>query len=228
MLETHRRDQIAMLVHDLRHPLSSLRLVAELLEGEELSPEERADSIETIRRMCADMSRLVDGMLAASRLEAGVFAVDKRKVQVGDVMAPMLAMFRHVAARRRIAVTWEGRADLVVDADPPKLRQAIDNLVANAVKFAPKGGKVRVRTGIAGEGRAKRFVLEVADDGPGVPADERAHVFDPYRQGKRGRALGGSGLGLAIVRGISEAHGGGVEVGESDLGGASFRLWVPA
>jgi two-component system sensor histidine kinase/response regulator len=228
MLEAHRRDQIAMLVHDLRHPLSSLKLVAELLEGDDLSPAERASAIETIRRMCEDMRRLVDGMLAASRLEAGVFAVERKRTRVGAIVGPALSVFRPLAARRRVAIEWCGADDLPIDADAPKLRQAIDNLLANAVKFVRKGGKVRIDAWVEEvAARPPAVVLQVSDDGPGIPVEERAHIFDRYRQGVRGRSAGGAGLGLAIARGIAEAHGGGIEVVDSPLGGAAFRLRVP-
>ena len=115
-------------------------------------------------------------------------------------------------------------------ADPQKLRQAIDNVVANAVKFTPRGGRVRVRVGrerVDGGRGEEQTVFEVADTGPGVPVGERESIFDRYRQGSRGRAAGGAGLGLAIARGIAEAHGGSVTVGSSDLGGAAFRISLP-
>jgi len=223
-LETQRRDHIAMLVHDLRHPLASLGLVAEVLTAEDLSPEERRTMVVTMRALCADMSRLVDGVLAASRLEAGVFQVDKRATTARTVLAPTIAALSPVASRRSIALAFEGDLDVRLEADATKLRQAIDNLVANALKLTPRGGTVRVRV----EPRRGAVVFEVSDSGPGVPPAERSTIFDRYRQGATGRTAGGAGLGLAIAKGIAEAHGGSIVVGDSDLGGASFRLSVPA
>jgi signal transduction histidine kinase len=171
------------------------------------------------------MARLVDGVLAASRLEAGVFSVDLREVRLGAVVDPMLAVFTPVAARRRVALSFEGDRDALVRVDPAKLRQALDNLVANALKFTPRGGRVRVRVAREGD----RRVFEVADSGPGIPAAEQEAIFDRYRQGARGRAAGGAGLGLAIARGIAEAHQGTIAVATADasLGGAAFRLVLP-
>jgi signal transduction histidine kinase len=223
MLETQRRDHIAMLVHDLRHPLASLGLVAEVLTADDLTPEERRGMVVTIRSLCADMSRLVDGVLAASRLEAGVFQVDKRATTVRAVLSPTIHALSPVAARRHITLAFEGELDAPIEADPVKLRQAIDNLVANALKLTPRGGNVRVRLA---KGRGS-VVFEVCDTGPGVPEQERATIFDRYRQGASGRTAGGAGLGLAIAKGIAEAHGGTLTVGDSDLGGAAFRLSVP-
>ena len=223
MIESQRRDHIAMLVHDLRHPLSSLALIAEVLQSEDLSGAERQATVAQIRTMCAEMARLVDGVLVASRLEAGVFFVEPRPVGVRVIVEPLLSVFTPVAARRRVTLVFDGSLDLEVRADPQKLRQALDNLVANALKFTPKGGRVRLK--VWREQGAVTF--EIADTGPGIPEAERASVFDRYKQGSRGRAAGGAGLGLAIARGIAEAHHGSIEVATGELGGAAFRIVLP-
>jgi signal transduction histidine kinase len=231
MLDAQRRDHIAMLVHDLRHPLSSLGLIAEVLETEDMTPSERLQTVGQIRSMCAEMARLVDDVLAASRLEAGVFSVEPRPVRIGAVIEPMLAVFTPVASRRRVALVFEGSLDLELRADPQKLRQALDNLVANALKFTPRGGRVCVRvsrqSASASAGAGPMVALEIADTGPGIAPAERNAIFDRYRQGSRGRAAGGAGLGLAIARGIAEAHRGTIEVVDGDLGGATFRILLP-
>jgi two-component system, sensor histidine kinase and response regulator len=226
VLEGQRRDHVAMLVHDLRHPLSSLGLIAEVLESDDLTVAERETSVSQIRSLCAEMARLVDGVLAASRLEAGVFTVEPRTIPARAIVGPMLAVFTPVAARRRIALSFEGSLDHELRADPHKLRQALDNVLANALKFTPRGGRVRVR--VASEaGPPPRTVFEIADTGPGIPEGDRERIFDRYKQGSRGRAAGGAGLGLAIARGIAEAHHGTIEVVTGDLGGAAFRIALP-
>ena len=114
---------------------------------------------------------------------------------------------------------FDGTLDLQLSADPQKLRQTLDNLVANALKFTPRGGRVRIRVWREDE----RTVLEIADTGPGIPPAERDTIFDRYKQGSRGRASGGAGLGLAIARGIVEAHHGTISVADGDMGG-TMRL----
>jgi two-component system, sensor histidine kinase and response regulator len=223
LLEGQRRDHIAMLVHDLRHPLSSLGLIAEVIDSEEMSPADRHMAVSQIRGMCTEMARLVDGVLVASRLEAGVFTVQPRPIRVGAVIEPMLAVFTRVATRRRVALVFDGMLDLQLKADPQKLRQALDNLVANALKFTPRGGRVVVRVRREGES----IVFEVSDTGPGIAPAERATIFDRYRQGSRGRAAGGAGLGLAIARGIAEAHHGTISVSDGEQGGSTFRIVLP-
>jgi signal transduction histidine kinase len=231
LLDTQRRDHIAMLVHDLRHPLSSLALIAEVLESEDMTPETRSAVIEQIRGMVSEMTRLIDGMLVATRLEAGIFTVEPRLGSLSDIIEPTLRMFTPVAARRQVDLRVERPADDRVRADSPKLRQALDNIVANALKFTPKGGCVRLRVWHEPPGLTElpgQLIFEIADTGPGIPAGERTTIFDRYRQGSKGRAAGGAGLGLAIARGIAKAHGGDVSVGSSDLGGAAFRLTIPS
>ena len=135
----------------------------------------------------------------------------------------MLAVFTPVAARRRVTLEFDGALDLELSADPQKLRQTLDNLVANALKFTPRGGRVRVRVWREDD----QTIFEIADTGPGIPPSEWDTIFDRYRQGSRGRASGGAGLGLAIARGIAEAHHGSITVGAGDMGGAAFRLMLP-
>jgi two-component system sensor histidine kinase/response regulator len=223
LLEAQRRDHIAMLVHDLRHPLSSLGLLAELLDADDMPAAERQSAVSQMRALCREMARLVDGVLVASRLEAGVFSVEPRMTSVRSIVEPMLAVFTPVATRRRVALEFDGSLDLEVYADPQKLRQALDNLLANALKLTPRGGRVRVRAGHLRD----ETVFEISDSGPGVAPEETESIFDRYRQGSHGRAAGGAGLGLAIARGIAEAHHGTISVSTGELGGAAFRIVLP-
>ncbi|MGH7280879.1 MAG: ATP-binding protein, partial [Polyangiaceae bacterium] len=222
-LEGQRRDHIAMLVHDLRHPLASLRLIAEILDAENVSDDERREAVGTIRSLSTEMGRLVDDVLMASRLEAGVFSVSLRAATVGEIVDPSLRAFTVTAARRSIDFLPALDSSAQLRADPQKLRQAIDNLLANAFKFTPRGGKIRLRVEIDG-GKVR---IEVEDSGPGIPQSERGTIFDRYKQGLRGRSAGGAGLGLAIAKGIAEGHSGSIDVYDGALGGVGFRIVLP-
>ncbi len=218
-----RRDQTAMLVHDLRHPLANLSMLAEVIEADDLRPEDRREAAATIRRMVDNLGGLVDSILTASRLEAGVFTVEPHAVSVEALVTHSIDVFGPLAARRRIALDVAPLPSTPVRADPARIRQVIDNLVSNALKFTPRGGHVRVSAETAGA--AMRVIVD--DSGMGVPASERPVIFDRYRQGVTGRARGGSGLGLAIAAGIVAAHGGEILCADSPLGGARFSFTLP-
>ena len=192
MLEAQRRDHIAMLVHDLRHPLSSLGLIAEVLDSEDMSPRRaprgrRADPGHVHR----------DGAPGRRRPRrepprgGGLLGRAARRSRWARSSSPMLAVFTPVATRRRVALVFDGSLDLEVRADPQKLRQALDNLVANALKFTPRGGRVVVRVRAA---RAEGVRLRDLRHGP---RDRRrasaTSIFDRYKQGSRGRAAGRRG-----------------------------------
>ncbi len=218
-----RRDQTAMLVHDLRHPLANLSMLAEVMEGDEMHRDERLAAAATIRRMVDDLSLLVDTILTASRLESGVFSVTPRVVSLSEVLEPSIGVFRPLAQRRRVRLEVVAPAGVSILADRQRLRQVLDNLLSNAVKFTPRGGTVRLEV----ESGPESVRFQVSDSGPGVAPEERGLIFDRYRQGARGRTKGGAGLGLAIARGVVEAHGGTIWCEGGPLGGASFVFELP-
>ena len=163
--ETERRDHIAMLVHDLRHPLSSIALVADLLTEERLESVDVREISTTLRAQVADMSRLIDGVLTASRLAGGHFSVERKKTTVRTVLEPTLRTFVPIAEKKGVQFDVSGELDAVLVADANKLRQAIDNLVANAIKFTPKGKGVSLRVKVLETG----LEIVVEDGGPGIP-----------------------------------------------------------
>lgn len=218
-----RRDQTAMLVHDLRHPLATLLMLAETLD-EDVSREERRQAAGMIRRTVAELQRLVDGVLTASRLEAGVFSVSPTSDALASVITPSVATISPLAQRRSVALAVSGPTQVAVRIDAEKLRQVLDNLLANALKFSPRGSAIRI---VVDDGDAAMVRVSVADEGPGVPPEEVPTMFDRYRQGAFGRTRGGAGLGLAIARGIVEAHGGTISYAPGPHGGAVFTFTVP-
>jgi two-component system, OmpR family, phosphate regulon sensor histidine kinase PhoR len=227
-LDRIRRDFVANASHELRTPLTSIRGFVEALEDGAVAEAETAQRFLGKIRVHADrMAALVEDLLELSRLESGERPPLWEKVVPSDVAEDVVVSFSGLAGRKEIALKRVdgGAPTIVTDAD--RLRRILENLVENAVKYTPGGGKVEVRSGPGPDGGA---VLEVRDDGPGIAGEHLPRIFERfYRVDKaRSRELGGTGLGLAIVKHLAEGMGASVSV-ESVLGrGTSFRVHVPA
>jgi two-component system, OmpR family, sensor kinase len=215
---------IADASHELRTPLTSVRGLAEygLQQGDSASPEELLRLMGLIDGEAGRMSRLVDDLLLLARFDAGR-ALDRRPVDLASIAAEAVQQARIVAAGR--PVTLEAAEPVIVDADPERLRQIIDNLIGNAVQHTPPGTPVAVTvSGEPGSGR-----LTVADSGPGMTQEQASHVFERFYRtdDARSRARGGSGLGLAIAASLATAHGGELTVDTQPGHGAAFCLRLP-
>ncbi|MFN2564228.1 MAG: PAS domain S-box protein [Gemmatimonadaceae bacterium] len=223
---TRARDEMMGIVaHDLRNPLSTIRMAAELLleVGGGERPLERKQ-IEIMRRAADRMNRLIGDLLDVKRIESGTLAVEPRPEAVATVVGDALEMLRPLAKSSSLqleAAVPDGLPRVLVD--PPRVQQVLSNLVGNAIKFTPAGGQITVRAELAPDG----VCLAVVDTGPGIPTEQLPHIFGRYWQGKRTDKRG-VGLGLAIAKGIVEAHRGRIWV-ESQVGaGTSFYFTVPA
>lgn len=219
------RDEVVSIVsHDLRNPLGVVAAAADLLLDLPLDEEERRRQVEIIARSAARMSRLIEDLLDVSRIEAGALVVRTAQEDPEEILEEVRSEFEDQAADRglRLVVAVE-RGTPPARADRDRVLQALSNLIGNALKFTPSGGTIRVTAEPAGDGVA----FSVEDDGPGIPEEAQAHLFDRFWQAERhGRT--GAGLGLAIVRGIAEAHGGRVEVSSREGQGARFTLVLPS
>jgi two-component system, OmpR family, sensor kinase len=210
--------------HELRTPLTSIRGYAELFEiGARDRPEDLATSMRHIREEADRMSVLVDDLLLLARLGR------ERPVEMEPVdVVPIVS--RAVTAARASVPEHEVLSDVPAQAlvlgDALRLRQVVDNLIANALRHSPDGSPVEVR--VAADSTS--VSVEVADRGLGVPPEEAARIFEPFYRSdsSRTRATGGAGLGLAIVAAIVGAHGGAVDVVPNQPAGARFRVRLPA
>jgi signal transduction histidine kinase len=217
-----RRDEVLGIVaHDLRNHLNTIRASSKVaLVMSDRSPRR---PIETIERVSARMERLIRDLLDVSAIECGTLAIDPAAVQPLDVLAE--AIDAHVAAGAELGIKLDVdcAADLPeVAADFQRMLQVLGNLLGNAIKFTPRGGRVVV--GASREVDRVRFW--VSDTGPGIPADHVPHVFDKFSP-RRARPQDGIGLGLAICKAIVDAHGGRIWV-DSDFGqGTTVHFTVP-
>jgi signal transduction histidine kinase len=221
-----REDVLAIVSHDLKNPLATVRLSAAVLD-QKLT---RLPGGEALRGRVAAMDRaallmvgLITRMLDAARLDAGQpLAVEPRPEPVNDVIGEALSLIEPQATRGDILLMQCLTPGLMALCDRERLVQVLANLLGNAVKFTPSGGTVTVETREdAGEVR-----VAVRDTGPGIPADEQRHLFQRHWQ-SRSTAHQGSGLGLYIAKGLVEAHGGRLWV-ESTVGaGSTFTFTLP-
>jgi len=215
---------VSAVSHELRTPLTSIRMYADMLrEGWVKDDAQARDYFALISSESERLARLVNNVLDFSRLERGKKSFEMR---VGDP-APVV---REAAEAMRPYLRQQG-FDLVVEAPPSlptssfdkdALTQVLVNLIDNAVKYGGAGDRKEVR--IEAEARDGKVLLRVLDRGPGVPAEEREAIFEPFRRGANAGGAGGSGLGLALVRRYVDAHSGRVAVADREGGGAAFTI----
>ncbi len=211
-LESMRREFVANVSHELRTPLTTVKSYVEtLLDGE---VEDRATEVRFLRTVAAEadrMTRLVNDLLTLSLLDAGRLTLERQEVHVPELVASVSEKFMEKCERKGVELrTSFGTGIPAVWADPQRLEQALANLLSNAVDFTPTGGRIEVEVAVRGED----LVVEVRDNGAGIPSADLPRVFERfYRVDKaRSRELGGTGLGLSIAREIVEAHGGRIEL----------------
>ncbi len=223
------KDEFLMSVsHELRTPLTSISGWSQLLTTGRLNETQARAAIGAIHRGVDVQSRLIEDLLDVSRLLGGRLRLDRRVVDVNEIVAAAIENVQPAAENKHIAVHVEvGPGPVWINADRDRVLQMVWNMLSNAVKFTPDGGEVRASVALR-DGFAE---IAVADNGIGIAADFLPHVFERFRQGDGGpsRRHGGLGLGLAIVRQLAELHGGTVDVESAGAGaGATFRIRLPA
>jgi two-component system OmpR family sensor kinase len=211
--------------HELRTPLTSIRGYAELFRrGADRNPADLAKAMTSIENEGERMSRLIDDLLLLARLDEAR-PLDRTRVDLGHVIDDAVDAARVVDPTRSYGFEL-GSSELAVEGDERRLRQVLDNLLANVRQHTPRGSAVY----ITATRNRDEVILLVEDNGPGAPPELRDRIFDRFvrpDQG-RGRASGGAGLGLAIVRSIITAHGGSVRARAVLPHGISFELRLPA
>jgi signal transduction histidine kinase len=218
--EAARNDLVAAVSHDLRTPITSLRLLVEALDDDIVDEADRRAYLSKLRTHVAALAALIDDLFELSRLQAGELRWSLEWVRLGELVHETVeAMRRDDAARLVVDVP----PDLApAHAAPEQIQRVLFNLIQNAIRHTPADGSVTVRAEVAGEG----VQVEVADTGSGIAEDDRERIFEAFFQ-SGARSNGGAGLGLAISRAIVEAHGGRIWL-EPSAAGTSVRFTLPA
>jgi signal transduction histidine kinase len=222
-----RRNLIASVSHDLRTPLTSLRLLVEAIDDGVLAgPEETAEALRRAKQHVATLSTLVDDLFELARLEAGDISWTLSQVGVAELIDETVEAFRPQAEQKGLVLTESVPSDVApVRGNPEKLQRVLYNLMQNAVRHTPQDGTVTLRA----EPDDGFVRIEVADDGEGIPDDQAEHVFERFFRGGDGARNGtGAGLGLSISRAIVEAHGGRIWIEPGEQRGTRVVFTVPA
>ena len=213
--------------HELRTPLTSIRGYTELLldgEAGELGDDQRR-FLGVVDRNAHRLLHLVGDLLFLAQVEAGKLVLDVGAVDLGAVASESVEAARPQAEAKRITLTLATGPVPLVAGDRARIGQLMDNLVSNAIKFTPEGGRVDVRV----RALSKRAVFEVRDSGIGIPANEREHLFQRFYRTSTAteQAIQGTGLGLAISKAIVEAHDGRITLTSEQDVGTTFRVELP-
>ncbi|MBL8743603.1 MAG: HAMP domain-containing histidine kinase, partial [Myxococcales bacterium] len=227
MRETRRTSElrtsfVAGVSHELRTPLASVRMLSELLAEGRVDESERAEVAEALAREAKRMGETVDRFMAYAKSERGKLVAEKKPTDLAAIVSDRVGAFRERHPEARVEVE---APPLEVAVDRPQIEIVVDNLLENALKYAPDGQPYRVTLGQA----EQAVVLSVSDSGPGVPRNIAQKIFEAFQRGdeRLSRATSGTGLGLFLVRAIARAHGGDVELDASVDKGACFRVTLP-
>ena len=221
-----KEDFLAVLSHELRTPLNTAMGWIRLMEAGQLGPEETHKGISAVRRSLDQQLRLINDLLDLTSMAAGKTQIAPQYLDLCELIGLEAEAWRASASAAKIELVTSLEGPAPIYGDPERLNQVFSNLMANAIKFTPQGGRVSVSVGM----RGAEACMVVADTGRGIEARFLPHVFERFSQGESSTTgrVGGVGLGLAIVRSLVELHGGRVR-GESDGPGkgASFTVTLP-
>jgi signal transduction histidine kinase len=217
---------VALVSHELRTPLTSISGYLDLIveEKEGLTDEQR-QFLDVVRRNADRLQSLVGDLLFIAQIDSGNFRLDRAETDLAELARNSYESARFVADAKGVDVLLSADPVRSFSADPGRLAQLLDNLVSNAVKFTPQGGKVTIRVAQRGD----RALLHVADSGMGIPAEDQPRLFERFYRSSTttASAIPGTGLGLAIAKAIVDAHGGTITFTSRENAGTTFRVELP-
>jgi PAS domain S-box-containing protein len=224
----HKSQFLASMSHELRTPLNAIIGFSEVLldhSSLEIPEEQRRAYVEHIHLAGQHLLRLINDSLDMSKIEAGQMDMHWEEVKLGELIANCVALIQGDAGPKGIRVEAICEPpDGAIIADVARVEQVLYNLLSNAVKFTPNGGHIGVRARVGIDGAD----ISVTDNGIGIAPEDRATIFEPFRQAKTGpRPQEGTGLGLALASQFVQAHGGRIEVESTPGEGSCFNVWLP-
>ena len=225
-LEQEKNTFLRQMSHELKTPLASIREGTELLGDGTLGDLSNTQSevVEILRDSALELEQRIENLLSFSTWQQSKAELTVGEFELGNMVDKIIDNHRLEIVTKELKIRKKLQ-EITMLADREKLRMAVDNLVSNAVKYSPEGGRIRIRIAR----RAELAIVDVIDEGPGIPNDERERIFEPFFQGKapEGRHVRGTGIGLSVVRECVEAHGGHIGVRVRRNGGSHFRMSLP-
>jgi heavy metal sensor kinase len=211
--------------HELRTPLTIMRGELEALLKEQKLSEDQTSQVESVLEEAERLTQIVEGLLLMSRLEAGESQMTKDPVDFAEIVRTTTEQMTPLADDKAVSMNLETGSDVMVEGNEIRLKQVVVNLLDNAIKYTPEGGKITVKV----EGEPSWAILEVRDNGIGISEKALPHVFERFYRSEQiqARKARGTGLGLSMVHSILEAHSGEVTVESRENQGAVFRVRLP-
>ena len=211
--------------HELRTPLTIMRGELEALLQQEHLDEQETQQIVSVLEEAERLTQIIEGLLAISRLEAGEIPLNQDPVDLSRLVASTVEQMEPLAEDKALVLNCRTNPNVMVEANETRLKQVVVNLIDNAIKYTPEGGKITVQ--VRAEGN--EAILEVIDNGIGIAETALPHVFKRFYRSEQvqARRARGTGLGLSMVQSILEAHGGSVSVESRENEGSTFRVRLP-
>jgi heavy metal sensor kinase len=211
------------IAHDLRSPITRIRGMAEVTLLSEKNVEEYQSMAESTVEECDRLLRMINMMLEISETEAGVSTLNRSEVDISELIEEACDLYQPLAEERGIHIEANIPVQFHLSGDKAKLQCVLSNLLDNAIKYTPSGGKIIVSS----EAVNKKIMLSIQDTGIGISPDETSRIFERFYRADKSRSIPGAGLGLSLVQAIVRSHGGEIKVSSSSGTGSTFTVSLP-